>query len=141
MRIVLIVLVALSSVFATASCQPARSRPMPSRVPDVVPDSLPNGYYDRANWIRGVDGVYLRDVILVSFRREATRRERQAAIDAVHGVVVGGKRIQGTDGYYVVRVPAGGSPDRLWEIVGQLRALPLTVDASVDYIEMIVRPI
>lgn len=49
-------------------------------------------------------------MIVVHFAAETSQAERQAAINAVAGKVVGGIRL-GPDGYYAVRVPHGISLD------------------------------
>lgn len=141
MPIVLAVLLAVSMCVSTASCQRPRSQPTSGRVPQIVPDSVPRMYYDRSNHIRAADGTYLRDIIVVAFKNGTTQEQREAAIDLVGGTVVGGKRISARLGYYVVRVPANGSADRLWELVDLVAQLPQTAYASVEYVEMLVSPI
>lgn len=53
-------------------------------------------------------GRVVRNKVWLAFRHDATIEQRQAAIDAVQGVVVGGRRI-GAVPYYYLRIPA--NPD------------------------------
>ena len=46
----------------------------------------------------------------MKFLPNATQADRQSAIDAVHGTVVGGMAIPTPEGYYAVRVPYVLSP-------------------------------
>lgn len=53
-------------------------------------------------------GRVVRNKLWVMFRRDATVEQRQAAVDAVEGVVIGGHRV-GPNPYYYLRIPA--NPD------------------------------
>jgi hypothetical protein len=71
----------------------------------------------------GFPGQVVRDKLWVMFRQDANPEQRQAAIDAVSGVVIGGM-LRGQDRYYYVRISAnpdsGAAP-----LVRALRTLAL----------------
>jgi len=64
----------------------------------------------------------VRSIVKVMFKDGATQRERQQAIDAVSGVVVGGARVA-DDGDYYVRIP-GLTADDIQVAVRKLQVLP-----------------
>jgi hypothetical protein len=109
----------------------------PSIVPALPPDSVPAGYLDSTQWVSGgshIAGMILRDIIVVSFRRNTSLADRQSAIDLVHGVVVGGLRSQDGDGLYLVRVPIDGTIEPLFRAIGTLRTLPQVSTALPEII-------
>lgn len=75
-----------------------------------VPDSVPESLYADSNVVplsaAHPDGARtLRDVVLVLFRGDAGAEARADAVARVGGAVVGGRRLFGGDGVYLVRVP------------------------------------
>jgi hypothetical protein len=48
----------------------------------------------------GRPGRYIGGIVLVLFTGTASQSVRQEAVDSTGGVVVGGRRSFGTDGYY-----------------------------------------
>ena len=83
-----------------------------NRVPATAPDSVPTALWDSiiapANILvdpPGLGGSVLRDLVYVQFRASATQADRQAAIDAIGGTVVGGMKIGGPEYFYAVRLP------------------------------------
>ena len=91
------------------------------------PDRIPSEIYAREKVIDAApcaSGRLLRDIVLLAFRSGTPRRRRQAVVDAVEGVVVGGRRLGGADGFYVVRVPDDGSGAGLCRALTRLEAMP-----------------
>jgi hypothetical protein len=89
---------------------------VPAEAPDRVPADELEDSWSSANVLSGdprFGGRVVRNKLWLLFRQEATIEQRQAALDAVQGLVVGGKVI-GRDHYYYVRIPAfpdsGGAP-------------------------------
>jgi hypothetical protein len=79
----------------------AQVKPPTSIVPAEAPDTVPAWVYADSNIVSGspyVSAPFLRDIIVVTFRPSAPQAERQAAIDLVGGVVVGGTRAPGAEG-------------------------------------------
>jgi len=77
---------------------------------------------DSARW----GSRFTRDVVMLSFRQTATQGERQAAVDAVHGTVVGGKPLAGNPGLgiYLLLLPHDPTNDRLFAAIDALRKMP-----------------
>lgn len=107
----------------------------PDKVPALPPDSLPIELRTLSDTVSGGTehpGPVLRDIIVVLFRPGTAQAERQAAIDSVHGVVVGGRRDSDGDGVYLVRVPTDGTIDTLSRITKRLNALRQVLVAMPD---------
>jgi hypothetical protein len=106
------------------------STPRESRVPESAPSLKPAWFYDPAYSVDCgtlLTGTCLRNVVLVEFRGDATQEERQSAVDAIRGRVVGGQT-----GAYFVQVP---TPDtsyiqHLSSALAQLDKLPQVEYAS-----------
>lgn len=106
-------------------------------VPAIAPDSLPADYGDSTTWVSGGShfrGTILRDILVLVFKPGTSQPDRQAAVDLVHGVVVGGRHIAATGGLYLVRVPTDGMIEPLFQAIGMLRALPQVSIAMPDEI-------
>lgn len=117
----------------------AQARQGSTPVPPTAPDTVPQGLYDSANvvpYAPGSKGGFLRGILLVVFEPEATPAERQEAIDAVDGEVVGGIRMDPLEGYYVVRVQ-GDTFHELLAVIARLEALPQVEFARPDYVGLI----
>ena len=56
---------------------------------------------------------------MVAFKEGATQPERQQAIDAVGGEVIGGEHVD-RGGYYYVRIPSDGTADVLFRTIAKL---------------------
>lgn len=118
----------------------ARSRPVVPpearrSVPVVAPDSVPAGLYSTSSLVEDPDlpgSRYVRDVVVVLFRSSATHSERLAAVAAVSGVVIGGYRAFGGEGYYLVRVKGDTSVRSAKTAVTTLRALGQVEEASLE---------
>jgi hypothetical protein len=105
------------------------------RVPARVPDRVPGGLYARQNIVRNapwVAGPILRDVALVQFHLGTSQEARQAAVDRVGGRVVGGARVFGDDGIYLVRVPSEPGACALGRALSVLNRMPQVAAASPE---------
>jgi hypothetical protein len=127
-----------------------------SMVPASAPDSIPTALWDSvsspANILQdppGVTGSVIRDLVYVSFVPGASVNDRQAAIDLVHGRVIGGLPIGAPERFYAVRLPyvlgAGDSTSgpilRAQAALSQLPAVWGVVLARMDIFKpMYVRP-
>jgi len=103
------------------------------RVPPAAPDTVPAWVYARENLASdtGASYDYYADVIIVGFKSTATQADRQAAIDAVNGVVVGGQPMPPGEGIYYVRLEAGRRLEPLVNAVIKLWPLPQVATASL----------
>lgn len=79
-----------------------------------------------------------KQIVVVFFKPTADRSQRQAAVDAVGGTLVGDGRLGGGDGYYYLRVADSGQGIQLEAAVKKLSSLPQVAMASLDY--RILRP-
>ena len=101
-------------------------------VPAEAPEEgIPWRYYSNDNLVFNhprMSGPYPRNVVMIAFRDEATQEQKQAAIDAIGGEVIGG----GWGGYYYVRIQDDGTAAPLWKAIDLLLALPQVEDAGPD---------
>jgi hypothetical protein len=114
--------------------------PVPSSPPTAfISPSLVATLYADSNLVyshpRG-SGRYPRNVVQVAFRVDASPEERQAAIDAIKGEVVGGVRVGDSDGYYYIRIPLNGTAAPVWQAVDVLNGLPQVEYAAPDFDDM-----
>jgi hypothetical protein len=81
----------------------------PESISTALRDSLeaPSNLLDNAPGIRG---KWIRNALLVAFKPSATQAERQSAIDAIGGTVVGGLALGAPEHYYIVRIPYALAP-------------------------------
>ena len=96
-------------------------------VPAVAPDSVPDWVYADENIISNsplMPGKFLRNIVIIGFQMDATQAERQAAVDAINGTVIGGRRWYRTDGDYYVQIQDDGTARPLFEALETLNALP-----------------
>ena len=117
------------------------SRQLVTQVPRVLtrpPDSVPAAVWDSVhapkNMIQSAPqwGVpFPRDLIVVAFKEEATQAERQQAIDAINGRVIGGDHVD-RGGYYYVRIRADGTADALFRAIALLQRYPQVEIASPE---------
>jgi hypothetical protein len=73
-------------------------------------------------------GGYPRDLLLVGFTASSTAAERRAAIDAVHGRVIGGDGSR-----YSVLIPDDPTGNGLWSAIDRLRSLRFVRYAGPDH--------
>lgn len=80
-----------------------------SAVPPIPPDSIPAFVSDSANLVRPSPGggfPFVRDLLSVEFTPSSTTAQREGALSAVGGIVVGGLRSgTSTGGLYLVKIP------------------------------------
>lgn len=108
-------------------------------VPALAPDSIPGFLYDEENLVRDTTGrgnAFMRGIVVVRFRQGATVRERQQAIDAVNGVVVGGKAVDDGEGFYLVRIPHDPDPGQslMFAAIARLKAMAQVQVASINWV-------
>lgn len=133
------------AVLATAHCvapspvvgSSAVSRPVVlAGVPAIPPDSVPAWLYADSSLTTepGIADKFMRGVIMIRFQVTASQRDRQAAITAVHGVVVGGRRLSGQsgDGIYLIRLPSTSTSAELFAAIGVLNRMPQVRYALVN---------
>lgn len=133
------------AVVATTRCvapRPSSAGPVrppiasPPDVPAAPPDSVPAWLYADSSLTSepGMSDRFMRGVILIRFQRTASPRDRRAAIAAVHGVVIGGRRFadQPGDGFYLVRLPATSPNADLFAAIAALNRMPYVRYATVD---------
>lgn len=122
----------------------APSQPEPERIGlvDTLPpasgrtasaDFTPRWFHDDTYLTSDPEGrsvMVLRNIAVVSFRPDASARERRAVLTAVHGTVVGGFE---PTGEYYIRLPEAGQPisaDSLRRVLAVLEALPQVSSAD-----------
>lgn len=99
----------------------------------IPPDSQPVGLYDDTNVV--VNNAYLgvkavKNTILILFTATSTQAQRQAAIDSVKGIVVGGDQfLPNLDGNYLVRIQNDISGSAMATAITKLQAL-----SQVDFV-------
>lgn len=101
-------------------------------VPMAPPDSTPNWFRDDSSYANH-SGGFLRGVVVLRFQPSASQAQRQAAVDAVAGVIVGGTPVYGGEGFYYVRIADDGSGAQLNQAIQALRGLPQTNSASLTF--------
>lgn len=102
-------------------------------VPVTAPDTVPAWVHAPRNLASdtGASYQYYADIILVCFTPDATQTERQAAIDAVGGEVVGGQPMPAGEGFYYVRLNARRRLEPLANAVTKLWSVPQVTAASL----------
>jgi hypothetical protein len=108
------------------------------RVPAAPPDSVPARIWREIhapeNMIRSSPqwgAAFPRDLIVVAFKEDATQTERQQAIDAIAGDVIGGEHVD-RGGYYYVRIRSDGTADALFRAIAKLKTFPKVDLASPE---------
>ena len=98
-----------------------------STVPMQAPDTTPGWFLHEAN----IAGNYVKGVIGLTFHESASLADRQAAIDAVRGRVVGGWRFApDAEGIYAVQVDDGRDLRKHQELIDRLRDTPQVRSAT-----------
>jgi hypothetical protein len=104
-------------------------------VPSQAPNSLPAWVYSDTNvalnGTTSIAGAFTKRIVVVEFKPTATVPQRESAISAVGGTVVGGIRVQGGEGQYFVRIEdvTGAT---LLAAAAQLRAMTQVASAFVN---------
>jgi hypothetical protein len=108
------------------------------RVPALPPDSVPSALWDEIHAPENIIpsspewGVpFPRNLIVLAFKEDATQTERQQAIDAVGGEVIGGEHID-RGGYYYVRIRSDGTADAVFRAITKLKTFPKVDLASPE---------
>lgn len=102
-------------------------------VPAVAPDSIPASLINALPTLTLSDGSQLKaELLAVLFYETASQSARQAAIASIGGVVVGGRRSFGTDGWYFVRVPTATTLPAIGAVTATLRNNP-HVEFATEY--------
>ena len=108
-----------------------------TRVPALPPAPMSRSAWDSLsaadNVLRdgpSIGGPVVRDALLVQFHHTATQAQRQTAIDAIGGEVIGGESLGSNDGFYVVRIdatltPTDSSSGPLLRARARLKVLPV----------------
>jgi hypothetical protein len=98
------------------------------RVPAAAPDSTPAWFLDDSNW---TSDLTLKRIAEVKFQAGASTSQRQAAIDSVGGMVVGGYHLPNApEGTYYVLIPTATSESALLAALQKLERQPGVKDAS-----------
>lgn len=129
--------VSIVSIKETRVDLPARPAPdAVSLVPDSPPDSIPLSAWEAMNAPRNMEPPgeewprpFPRNIVVVLFREETSRIDKQRVIDTIQGVVVGGEPI-GRGGFYYVRIPDDGTSRPLFRAIETLKSLPQVETAS-----------
>ena len=121
------------SVALSGGCAPRSNATRTSwdRVPELPPDFLPE--WVTADSSRSADRLFTKGIVVVFFVDDATRKQRQAAINRVGGRVVGWLPIFTGNGYYYIRIADDGSGKQLRRAIDVLSALPQVEDDSLDH--------
>lgn len=111
---------------------------VPALPPDSTPASVTAEIKDRRNLLldpRGIE-AFNRCVLRIAFVPTASQGEREAAINDIHGVVVGGYRIPDSkgDGFYEVRIEDDGTVLPLKQALERLSGLPQVTGAGAIYL-------
>lgn len=102
--------------------------------PDSVPTTVWRALHAPKNMVQSSPewtGPFPRNVVVLMFREDASRAQRQAAVDSVRGDVVGGLPV-GKGGYYYVRIADDGTPKPLFAAIAKLKMLPQVVLATPE---------
>lgn len=120
-----------------SACCPPASFAQVHPVPTSPPSGAPRELWNRENQMQDstfTSGSFLRDIAAIRFKPGASQREREIAVNAVSGTVVGGIPWGQGDGYYLVRIPGDGTARPLFEAIARLRALPQVDSAAPQYV-------
>jgi hypothetical protein len=130
---VLLSLFAWTCVPTLAACQASGggkpssvSQRKAAPVPAVAPNKTPVALFDSLGEVRNSanpDAIpWVRSIVVIVFEERASQAERQAAVDAIGGRVVGGLRWLGDDGDYYVQI-RGTTFDAIMGALSTLRKL------------------
>jgi hypothetical protein len=98
---------------------------------------VPAGYYAAANLVRNdarFSFAFFRDVVAVLFSPTATVAQRQAAVDSVGGSVIGGVRLDGVDGFYLIGVLPDSQNDGVLNAAERLNGMAGVRVAMPDFV-------
>jgi hypothetical protein len=134
-----------TSVAPTSDVEPPPVEPLPLEppvptpdsvavwVPRVAPDTIPDWVFAPENRARKLlscaAGDYVRNVVTVAFHLGATRKEKEAAIRAAGGFVIGGSEFAETDGFYYLKIDPGPDGEGLCRSADRMRVMPKVIMA------------
>lgn len=97
-----------------------------SSFPALPPDSIPLRIFAESNTVDDGEGIpFVRGVVSIIFHESASPEQREAAVDAVSGTVIGGEVIfPNGDGEYVVELEGPGDRAAVNAAVATLESLP-----------------
>lgn len=101
-----------------------------TEVPAVAPNSVPSWVEADTSLVTDARAPmyrFVKNVVTVTFKPGTTQQERSAAINRVAGTVIGGYRLNGVDGVYVVQLTADPTNDRVFDALRVLNS-----DAAVS---------
>ena len=101
---------------------------MPAEAPDTVPSwaRADSSFVGPSQYI---SVRFIRNIVVLQFRKEATQPQRQRAVDLVSGNVIGGYQ---NTGIYLVQVADPGDGSAIMRAAERLTALPFVSAASPD---------
>ena len=112
------------------------------RVPSWPPDSIPIATWKQIHLPENMEDSapewgarFPRNIVLVLFREETSRADKQQAIDAIRGTVVGGVAVR-RGGYYYVRIPDDGTARPLFRAIAKLKSFPQVQSATPELPEL-----
>ena len=103
-------------------------------VPAVPADTAPAWIFADSNLVTNdpqVSGSFLKRVLAIEFLPQATQTQKESAVAAVSGTVIGGVRWSSTEGYYYVLLPPDSTTASLHQAVAILGTLPQVVVAEL----------
>ena len=107
--------------------------PAELNVTATPPDSQPKWFLDDSSWDGPTHEGELKGVVSLCFQDSATVQDRQLAVAFAGGTIVGGEPVDGGDGCYYMKVPAGGL-DPMDTAINRLMSLPqVDIAAHTDH--------
>lgn len=113
--------------------------PSEARIPEFSPESIPSWFYSPDSLLTDTTyatGHYVRNVVKVWFSPLTRQPRRREIIDSIGGVVVGGSRLGGKDGYYFVQVPGDSTGVGPYNAANRLQRFTEVLDASRFWINI-----
>jgi hypothetical protein len=137
-RYLLMTAIAAALFGALPAVSMAQRPPVPALPPHSVSATLWDSVHAPANMVQPDEHLghpYARSLLLVWFHGGATQPERQAAIDAVDGTLIGGISLT-RGGIYYVRIEDDGTTGPLWKAIEKLKTLLQVEDVHPDLAEL-----
>lgn len=97
------------------------------------PSSVPSSVYDETNVIHDTPrmaGRFLRNTLVLLFKPGTSAADRDSAVSAVQGSVVGGNLLTADDGTYMVQIPDDGTDGPLFLAISTLSGMPQVMHAG-----------
>lgn len=112
----------------------------PYSVPSQAPTTLPSWVYSSSNLDSNTSALpttFLKNIVIVQFKAGTSQAQRQTAVDAVGGSVVGGVRPGSGEGHYYLSIP---DTTRGAQLLTAARALNGLVQVELATVEFAVTP-